>query len=160
MEKGYLMSITDAGVIFESVIPNQAINVRPSDKDLRDLFSEAVPKWHCDLSLSYRDVNSQASTKLVISPCISSGFLIRFCLERGGAVIDYFSLNESKHLNRYVLFDNGEYTISGLLVSADQALVAATDFMSTRGEMSEKIGWITEDDIPAGMHWLVSEDVL
>lgn len=115
-------------------------------------------KWPSDAFIRYHFENGDY-VQISVYASDRYGFWVQFLTKINNKYEFSFSLGDSEKLNKYVSIVEDSVTLEGLYVCGETALKAIKCFIET-GTMSDQVDWITEKEIPQGMHWLITEDFL
>ena len=104
-----------------------------------------------DASLSFKEKLKE--TSLLILPNESYGFYLKFLVSENNRIANtWLSLNDPLLLDRVIECSEEWYASIGLFLPPNKAWWAIEEFCKT-GIRTDKVQWITPDDIPEGGNW-------
>lgn len=133
----------------------------PTEEEIEPLFFEKFPEaWTEDADITCYIRDGEYYRLSIVANC-RYGIWLWYRYSRSDSQEEnYISLGDPERLNQYVEVVEDSLTLEGLYLPPEQAWLAVRDFLNLEGLRSDKISWLSEDQIPKGKHWLVSSDCL
>ena len=139
--------------------PGHYDNKIPPLSELEDLFLDYSPeKWTDDGSVQFDDDCGQRKRLTVVQHPKHGIWLQLESKSAEGKIENYFSCGNPDKMTNYVEAVEDSLTPEGIYISAEKAWPMVKFFIETSGERLQQASWISEQDIPEGMYWLVSSD--
>lgn len=142
-----------------AAFPGMVLNRLPAPSEIEHLFREGYPSHWIEDAIINIYLDGQESRSLSIIASVESGFWLWYRIASGASgEVNAISCGSRSELNEQVPLGEDTLTLRGLFIEPSMAFNAVSDFISSEGQKSHRIDWITPDEIPEGHHWLISED--
>ncbi|MEM9139796.1 MAG: hypothetical protein AAGB15_08175 [Pseudomonadota bacterium] len=142
-----------------AAFPGLVLNRLPEPSEIEHLFREGYPSQWTEDAIINVYLDNRESRSLSIIASVELGFWLWHRVASGASgEMNAISCGSRSGLNEQVPLGEDTLTLKGLFIEPSMAFNAVLDFVSSEGQRSPRIDWITPDEIPEGYQWLISED--